>query len=140
MDDVQTMNVWRMLIEGYARQIDFFVSTIDQNIAAAQGAWVVEPNVVFFAQELRRRLLEFQAIITKSKSLKEFDALIDSNKSLITGYRCNIESLLMRLIASMEQPVSITGSSSSNGKQNRMSNRSAMDDDDNKLPGSFLGR
>ncbi len=138
-DDAQTMNVWRMLIEGYARQIDFFVSTIDQNIAATQGAWVAESNVVFFAQELRRRLLEFQAIITKAKTLKEFDALIDSNKSLITGYRCNIESLLQRLIASIDQPVSTTDASASNNKPNRMSNRS-VDDDDNKLPGSFLGR
>ena len=140
VDDAQAMNVWRMLIEGYARQIDFFVSTIDQNLAAAQGAWVVEPNVVFFAQELRRRLLEFQAIITKPKSLKEFDALIDSNKSLITGYRSNIESLLQRLIASIDQPVSTTESLSSSGKPNRSSRGLSMDEDDNKLPGSFLGR
>lgn len=99
------LKAWDLLAESYIRQFDFLITRIDQHIK-----YYDENNITYFlAQELKTQLVGVNKLLSKSSTLKELDAYLDSNKTLIPAFRQNISNVLTRLIDSVEpRPVNST--------------------------------
>jgi hypothetical protein len=94
-DEKQELLAWKILVLGYARQFDYCIMQIDKRV----GYYNADDAVVFYAREIKQRLLEMEAILLHCSTLKELDASLDSNKVLISAMQKNVDNLFMRLIA-----------------------------------------
>jgi len=102
----QRTNVWRLLITGYIRQIEYFVKLIDKRIGyyleeedPDSNDQVLEDPILYYAKEIKQRLVESMAVLQECASVKELDAALDSSKHLIPAMNKNIQGLMTRLIA-----------------------------------------
>jgi hypothetical protein len=91
-------NFWTTFIGGYVEQFDYLAKLLDE-----RKEYYDEDSIeVFYASQIRRRLIEFKDLLLRSKSLKELDALLGSNKTLVTALRFNVEKLFDRLADCVE--------------------------------------
>jgi hypothetical protein len=138
---VPVINAWLILINGYARQFDYVVTRIDKHLTYYDE----EDLVVFYGKEIKQRLLEVVQLLAQGKSLKEFDASIDSNKALMVALRKNVLNLFTRLIELVDDTKSKSPLSNGFSSSSRGSLRSGRDDarnslgssEDDSFPGSF---
>jgi hypothetical protein len=98
-DEKQTLMAWKILVLGYARQFDYCIMQIDQHV----GYYNQQEPTVFYARELKQRLLEIEAILLQCSSLKALDASLDNNKMLIVAMQKNIDNLFKRLVGTIDQ-------------------------------------
>jgi hypothetical protein len=114
-DEKQELLAWKILVLGYARQFDYCIIQIDKRV----GYYNIDDAVVFYAREIKQRLLEMEAILLHCSTLKELDASLDSNKVLISAMQKNVDNLFMRLIACIN-PRNISMIPSVGGSSNKV--------------------
>ncbi len=114
-DEKQELLAWKILVLGYARQFDYCILQIDKRV----GYYNADDAVVFYAREIKQRLLEMEAILLHCSTLKELDASLDSNKVLISAMQKNVDNLFMRLIACIN-PRSVPMIPSVGGSSNKV--------------------
>jgi hypothetical protein len=135
--DDGTSIVWKGLILGYARQLDYFVTQIDKH-----AGYYHEGDTVFYAQEIKRRLQEIREILVRCASPKDLDISLDSNKMLIVAWQKNIDNLFVRLIESIDRQkgaVSPAVGSSQGKNRDYLRDYSNNRNDDDVAPHSFRG-
>jgi len=86
-------NFWVIFINGYIEQFDYLAQLMEER----KNYYKEDDIIVFYADQIKRRLLELKDLLLKAKSLKDLDAILGSNKNLIIAEKRNIESLLTRL-------------------------------------------
>lgn len=131
---------WTVFINGYVEQFDYLAKLMEER----KDYYDEDDIIVFYADQIKRRLLELKDLLLKAKSLKDLDAMLGSNKSLIVAERNNIDSLLVRLAACVDSGVSAgkttattTSSYSGYSKGDRLGLNDPMDD---TYPGSLGGK
>lgn len=87
-EDKTTVTGWSLLIGGYIRMFKRCSDFIDAHI----GYYKPDSLEYFYASEIRNRVNELILILKQSKSVKDLDATIDSNKSLLVAYKQNFAS------------------------------------------------
>ncbi len=114
-DEKQELLAWKILVLGYARQFDYCIIQIDKRV----GYYNVDDATVFYAHEIKQRLLEMESILLHCSTLKDLDASLDSNKVLISAMQKNVDNLFMRLIACIN-PRSVPMIPSVGGSSNKV--------------------
>jgi len=126
-----SITAWKLLIRGYADQLDHVVTNIDTRIKYYEE----NSEEVFYATQIKTRLLEFRDMLLASKSIKDFDDFIESNKSFIPALRDNVLSLFDHLARKVTPRTYSLEKSSA--KSTEKSWLSKDDDEDDDAFGSF---
>lgn len=132
----EVINAWHILVNGYVRQFDYVVRQLDKHLIYYNG----DEMVGFYVEEIKRQLLETNKLLTHGSTLKELDALLDSNKTLIPALQKNILNLFTRLLDLIEPPASSSRSANSSSASSDSSRKSSMGRsgyDDEGVPRSF---
>lgn len=114
-EEKQELLAWKILVLGYARQFDYCIIQIDKRV----GYYNADDATVFYAREIKQRLLEMESILLHCSTLKDLDASLDSNKVLISAMQKNVDNLFMRLIACIN-PRSVPMIPSVGGSSNKV--------------------
>jgi hypothetical protein len=85
--------IWVTLMEGYAEQFGKMVEIFESR----KKHYKKSSMVIFYVDQLNKRLNKLMTILTSSKTLKDFDAALHSCKPVLTAYKKNIISLFERL-------------------------------------------
>lgn len=125
-DDSSSLNAWRMYIIGCAEQFDYLINLIEKR----KGYYSEDKLIVFYAEQIQRRLRDYCDLMLKTKSVKEFDDAIESNKSLLPAMREGIEQLFKRLAEESKPIVVFSGNNDSFRKTESSSRQRQSSDDD----------
>lgn len=132
------INAWQILINGYIRQMDYCIGMVDEHSAYYSSSSLA---LLFYAGEFKQRIIDTQHLLKQGKTLKEFDASIESNKALIKALRKNTDNVLQRLIDQVD-PRSVQGYKGSTGStaaSDVRARKGSHGDDDDNFPHSFRG-
>lgn len=134
----EAINAWRILIAGYIRQFEY----VAERMAWHSGYYDEKDMVVFYAQEVVRRLTELSIMLEKTQNLKDFDAMIDANKAFVPAMRKNITNLFSRLMELLKARATVTAATSSSSglgdtESRSRSGRSSMSFLDDEYPRSM---
>jgi len=91
----QKLNAWLFLIGGYNRQFEFLISYFEEHAEYYKDG---DKIILFYEEEIKVRIRETIQLLSACKSLKDFDMVLDSNKSLVSALKKNILNLFDRLI------------------------------------------
>lgn len=132
--EIEQRSAWADLTIGYASLFGRFVEEIDRCI----GYYDEGALEIFFAKQIKERLLKFGCILLKTGSLKDLDAALDSNKALIPAFKRTIDNLFKRLLDSIT-PRTYTSGHNAGGDRKGMRRKPALDndDDDDDFPQPF---
>lgn len=97
---VERKSVWRLLIAGYIRQINYFVSLIDDRLGYYDED--SDKSVIFFATELKELLVTFAGVLNDCATIKDLDTVLESSKWLIPAMRKDICNIMVRLSEQIE--------------------------------------
>ncbi len=124
----QQLTAWIVLVGGYVRQFEYVANQIDKRLAYYHEE--EDETIFYFAGELKQRLLEVAHILKQSKSLRDFDSFLESNKALIPAFKKNIANLFARLNELVEPKTSTSYSTGGSLGKDSMSHKDSKDDDD----------
>ncbi len=147
-EEVEEKDAWFILILSYVAIFDKFVEQVDaRNSHYVKSGKELSENgdlVVFFADRIKKLLLDFKGLLVNSESISDLDAAIKSNKAIITAIKRNINSLFKQLITKVKPPsYSLSAKNNGNGFGRNNSSRRKQtsnfwnDDDDDDYPTSF---
>jgi hypothetical protein len=93
--DQHELNVWDLIANGYADQLQFFIEEVKKRKECYKDSIKL---IYFYSQRLEERLLVIKNLLLSTKSLRELDAKLDSNKAIIPALRRNIESIFRQMV------------------------------------------
>ena len=135
-EQVETSNsvsAWRMYIIGCAEQLDYFIYVL----GSRKDYYKKDDIICFYAEQIQNRLSNYRDLMLKAGSVKEFDEVIESNKSLLPAMRKNIEQLFTRLAEEVEPRT--LGFSASTDSMRRTSPARVQSSSDDDMPNRFSG-
>ncbi len=86
-------NAWEDLFVGYAAQFDRFIQEIERR----SDYYDDDAMIVFYSQQIKKRLLDFSNVLLRVKSLHDLSVAFDSNKAIIPAIKKNIDNMFKRL-------------------------------------------
>lgn len=110
--------VWKELIGCYAEQFDYLASQMDRHKKYYDRR--DDALIIFYAEQIKKQLLKWRAVLLKANSLSELDALVDSSKTMIPAMRNGLIKLFELLKDQI--PVDASGGSSSSSQSSRPKN------------------
>lgn len=129
-DDANNLTAWRMYVLGCIEQFDYFIELFEKR----KKYYHEDKLIVFYAEQIQKRLGDYRDLMLKAKSVKEFDDFIESNKSLLPAMRENMEQLFKRL-AEEAKPRSVFSNNNDSMRRTETTTRPRPMDDD--MPNRF---
>ena len=110
--------VWKELIGCYAEQFDYLASQMDRHKKYYDRR--DDALIIFYAEQIKKQLLKWRAVLLKANSLSELDALVDSSKTMIPAMRNG----LIKLFELLKDQILVdaSGGSSSSSQSSRPKN------------------
>lgn len=130
-NNVIILNAWKMYILGCIEQFDYLIELIGKR----KKYYSEEKLIFFYAEQIQKRLSDYRDLMLKAQtSVKDFDELIESNRSLLPAMRENIDILFKRLLEEAKPRTVPSGNSDSFRRTTTEVSRQRSDDD---MPNRF---
>lgn len=85
--------IWGALVGSYADQFDYFIKEFDRR----REYYKDNEIATFYADQISKRLTQIKNLLLSTKSLKDLDAKLDSNKAIIPAIQKNTDNLFKQL-------------------------------------------
>lgn len=140
----EVANGWRDLIAGHVEVFDDIINDIEQ-----RKEYYGDENdpIVRFANQIQKRLLKFRHLLAAAKTIKDLDAALDSNRSIVDALRSDLDRLfkhLTDLVTPKTYSMSSRNAQTSRGdghanarSKHARSRYGSRDRDDEDFPGSL---
>lgn len=140
VDDAEPESFWMEALIPYMMQFEYYIMDIEQG----KQYYKDRPYVIHTADQIILRLSQYNKLLSNSRSIKELDAKLDSNKCIIELVKKNLDNLFKQLSIHVKpRSYSVTEdtiTSSSNKKSSPSSDRFNNGSDmDSPMPAPFWG-
>jgi hypothetical protein len=93
VERVRSIDMWASLVAGYAEQFSFFITIFEKHVEYYDPGDIV----VFYSHQICQMLQTTANLLLSSRSLKDLDSKLESQKTIILSIQKNIYNLFEQL-------------------------------------------